>query len=106
LTFGLEVTLFTALKDVIFRRIPHQSIAHLLAERLRQHHLSGPQGTGTKIVAILAYFDYPPIHELVDYSGWTLASSPSAAPDHPEWFEDCEQMKSFLSSLFGTDILR
>ncbi|KAL1959646.1 hypothetical protein VTO42DRAFT_1681 [Malbranchea cinnamomea] len=88
LTFGLEVTLFAALKGITFSRIPHESISHLLAERLRQHRLSGTHGTGSKIKALLTYPEYDINPEPPDYSGWTLISTPSAAPDHPEWFEE------------------
>lgn len=90
LTFGLEVTLFTALKGITFSRIPHHSIAQLLAERLRQHRLSGPHGTGSKIKAVITYPEYGLVTEPPDYAGWTLISSPSATPNHPEWFEECE----------------
>ena len=90
LTFGLEVTLFTALKDESLDHVPHGTITHLLVERLRQHRLSGPQGCGSKICAAVAQLDSYPIRELVDYGGWTLASTPLASADHPEWFETCE----------------
>lgn len=102
LTFGLEVTLFTALKDNFFGHVPHGTITHLLVERLRQHRLSGPQGCGSKICAAVARLDSYPIHELVDYDGWTLASTPLASADHPEWFETCERRTFLILILNGT----
>lgn len=89
LTFGLEVTLFAALKGTTFSRILHNSIADLLVERLRQHRLSGPQGAGSKISALLTHPAYDLAPDPVDYNEWTLISTPSAAPNHPEWFEEC-----------------
>ena len=89
LTVGIELEFFAAMKSVAFDRLPHDTIADLLADRLRRPHLNGPEGTGAAIKAIPEIRGNSNDNEGVDYRCWTLITDPSVEPSHPEWFACC-----------------
>lgn len=86
LTFGIEVKFFAAMKAATFSRFPHDSIAALLYERMRQIRLNGPAGSGAR-VDLIAGEDIPQQRLKIDYSCWNLTTDKTAQPSHPEWFE-------------------
>ncbi|KAI1910806.1 hypothetical protein LOZ53_001592 [Ophidiomyces ophidiicola] len=89
LTFGLEVELFSALKNNRFNRFTHFSLASLLGTRLRRTPLNGPEGGGAEIRVEDEDYDAD-CEDGLDYSCWNLTTDDVAVPNHPEWFEGYE----------------
>ncbi|PGH26642.1 hypothetical protein AJ80_01587 [Polytolypa hystricis UAMH7299] len=86
LTVGLEVESFAALRSRTFSFTPADSLAELLAMRVRTLPLYGPDGNGAAI-EVVDNSGQPPSGGLqLDYGSWNFTEDPVVQATHPEWF--------------------